>query len=717
MNAEHSTPPTPATPTSAALVTIAAFGGDSRGSPLERSLREQTFPGWILPPQASSAPGETIASAINRQVLAATTPYVMLASTQATLHPTLLEKCLWFLWTHPRYAFINAHEHRTNPDGSTSLSTRAFFDADCVIKSHELGLHAMARRDALLELSPLDESLDGAASVWDFWLRAAERDRWGSTIAEVLIHRPWGQEHGDASQATILQHTPLARAKYPRSVAGRTPVIEPRWPKPFDPVRTDLPASWTIGKPRSSQRYAPSASTRAPRLLLLAPWLRMGGADKFNLDLCRLLKNRGWELTIACTAPSKDEWADLFEETTRDIFRPHLFLHWADYPPLLRSLIHTRQPDVVLTSNSELAYHLVPYFRALHPEPLYVDYVHMEEQEWKSGGHARHSVGMHDQLDLSLVTSDHLKTWMTDRGAIPSRIAVCPIGVDHRLWKQDPSVRDRVRRELGIGPDEHVILHAGRICPQKQPPVLARTLELLHQRGTQFIALIAGDGEDRPWLQRHLAAHGLTDRVRMLGDVPSDRVRDLMLASDLFFLPSRWEGVALVLYEAMAAGTVFVGADVGGQREVATPETSVLLPTSPLDPMSEADSYAQAIARLFNDPPARRAMAGAARSRIEEHYTYDALLDRFLASIESARRFQESAPRQRLSPSLAHELAVRAIEMIRLEWHEGHLWKERDHWKQAATGATVVEAGDQNSPRARVGAIRRVMRALRNRGS
>ena len=64
----------------------------------------------------------------------------------------------------------------------------------------------------------------------------------------------------------------------------------------------------------------------------------------------------------------------------------------------------------------------------------------------------------------------------------------------------------------------------------------------------------------------------------MLGGVPNEKMRDLLAAADIFFLPSRWEGIALAIYEAMSMGVAVVGAIVGGQAELVTPECGVLIP-------------------------------------------------------------------------------------------------------------------------------------------
>ncbi len=700
-----------------ALVTVVALpGGASHGSSLAASLARQTMPRWTLSEAGGADASGSWAGRLNAAVEAAKTEFVYLASPRATLHPTLLEKCFWFIATHPLYSFVNSHEVRHTGGGEPELFSTAFYDPRGVLECHRFGLHAMMRRGTFLELGGLNPELESGAAIWDFWLRAAEANHWGSTIAERLVERRAGQEDGDPATEEIAAYDGRARATFPRLFAGHVPVIETRWPKAFEPVRLKPPGSWKTGTPRGSEQYPEAAATRPPRMMLILPWMCMGGADKFNLDLCRLLKARGWDLTIASTAPAKDEWRPLFQQYTQDIFQPHHFLHWADYPVLLRSLIHAREPDVVLISNSELAYHILPYFRSYCPEPLYVDYVHMEEEHWKSGGHARHSAGLHDQLDLTMVTSEHLKAWLVERGAEPERVVNCPIGVDHARWRPDAALRARVRAELGVADDVPLILHAGRICAQKQPAVLARTFQSLHRAGRRFQAIVAGGGDDAPWLEQFLRDHGLQDTVRMLGDQSPERVRELMAAADVFFLPSQWEGVALVLYEAMASGVAFVGAQVGGQGEVAPADTAVLISAadSRLEPQAQAEVYAARIGELLENTERREAMTRAARRRIEERYSLEQMIDVFLKGIGKAKLLQRSSPRQAITRGMAQEQAARAVELLRLEWQVGHIWKERDYWKAAATNVAPVNIADANAPGAGKGAIKRILRALRS---
>jgi glycosyltransferase involved in cell wall biosynthesis len=82
--------------------------------------------------------------------------------------------------------------------------------------------------------------------------------------------------------------------------------------------------------------------------------------------------------------------------------------------------------------------------------------------------------------------------------------------------------------------------------------------------------MLVGDGPDRPALERQIAAAGLGDRVRLLGNRPHAELPELLAAADVMVLPSSSEGLANVWVEALACGTPIVISDVGGAREVLT---------------------------------------------------------------------------------------------------------------------------------------------------
>lgn len=625
-------------------------------------------------------------AARNTGFASARTPYVYQLDADDLIEPTTVEKCLMALAHRPELGFVSGHSAGF---GTQSYVWRHGFErAKGFLKQNWTTATAMIRRSVWQDIGGYDETRRGGLEDWDFWLRAAAHGHWGVTIPEVLDwyrrrddHAQVWSDFGDDDRRQQLLDSLIDR--FPQLEREPWPTPKPAWPTPLQAIRRDAPLTHTLAK-------------TGPRLLMVLPWLRMGGADKFNRDLVEQLRARGWDITIATTSPTNHGWLGEFAELTPDIFHLDHYAGRHDAPSLLRWLIESRSPDAVLLSNSDLGYQLLPWLRTVCPKPAYVDYNHMEEPYWKSGGHPRSGAAMGDLLDMQACTSDHLRDWMIEHGSHPERIHTCTINVDPNTWKPDAGTRTAVRDELGIDADTPVILYAGRICQQKQPMVFARTMAELDRlaSGKPFVALVAGSGEDEPQLRAQLERDGLLDRrVKLLGEVKSERMRELMPASDIFFLPSRWEGIALTLYEAMASGVVCVGADVGGQRELVTPETGVLLPKAKpgREPEDEPGPYARALWALIAKPDRLAEMGRAARQRITHGFSVDQMGDRMATLIENAieqhRAAPSSTPKPTLSKGLAEELACRALEADRLQRACDRLWNRLQQVGEPAPAA------------------------------
>ena len=223
---------------------------------------------------------------------------------------------------------------------------------------------------------------------------------------------------------------------------------------------------------------------------------------------------------------------------------------------------------------------------------------HVEEPHWLNGGHPRFGVGYQDILDLNIVSTNHLAGWMQRRGADSARIRVMYAGVRSAQATRLPGVRDLIRTELNISAEMPVIVFVGRICTQKRPAMLAEILKAAHDQGLTFQALVIGDGEQREQLEGLLRQYHLTTKVKMLGSVSHQRWLDILVASDILLMPSQYEGISIALLEAMAAGVVPVVAEVGGQKEIVSPDAGVLIPHG----VNELQEYADAIRRLLSNP-------------------------------------------------------------------------------------------------------------------
>lgn len=208
----------------------------------------------------------------------------------------------------------------------------------------------------------------------------------------------------------------------------------------------------------------------------------------------------------------------------------------------------------------------------------------------------------------------------------PEKIVVVPNGIP------EPALRGTdVRAELGLEPGAPVIGALARLDPQKGYDVLVEALVVLRRHRPDVRVLIAGEGRERPRLEAAIAAHGLTDRVRLLGH--RDDAADFLAALDVVVMPSRWEGSPLALVEAMALARPIVATAVGGIPDLITDEEHGLL-VAPEDPQA----LAAALERILGDAALARRLGVAARRRQRAELSIDVTVERLERLYETLLR-------------------------------------------------------------------------------
>lgn len=137
--------------------------------------------------------------------------------------------------------------------------------------------------------------------------------------------------------------------------------------------------------------------------------------------------------------------------------------------------------------------------------------------------------------------------------------------VDQRVYKKRNN--DYLKNELGISPDEKVIIHASNFRPVKRVPDVVKAFRLISEK-VRAKLLLVGDGPQLSLVSRLAEQMELQDRILFLGK--QDAVEELYSISDLFLLLSEKESFGLVALEAMACGVPCIGTNIGGIPEVIT---------------------------------------------------------------------------------------------------------------------------------------------------
>ena len=159
------------------------------------------------------------------------------------------------------------------------------------------------------------------------------------------------------------------------------------------------------------------------------------------------------------------------------------------------------------------------------------------------------------------------------------------------------------------------LLFVGRLRLRKGVEVLLKALALLRSEGRTPRLRIVGDGEHRAAIEQAARHFGVADQVDLLGRRGPAEIRWLLARSAALVVPSIYEGMPLVVLEAMIDGVPVVASRVSGIPEVVLdPETGWLVPPE------DAAALARALTGLLAAPAEARARGERGRQRLEERY-------------------------------------------------------------------------------------------------
>lgn len=191
-----------------------------------------------------------------------------------------------------------------------------------------------------------------------------------------------------------------------------------------------------------------------------------------------------------------------------------------------------------------------------------------------------------------------------------------------------PDEREAMRVALCGRADRPLLIAVGRLWPQKAYPTLIEAMAKLVPAYPDLALVIAGGGELYDALAAHIDRLNLRENVYLLG--PRDDVPRLLGASDLFVLPSDFEGLPVAMLEAMSAGLPVVATQVGDIPGVITDEVGLLVPRQ------RPDLLAEALDTMLSDPERRLAYGRAGQALIAERYTPETWYERLMSIYTAA---------------------------------------------------------------------------------
>ena len=266
----------------------------------------------------------------------------------------------------------------------------------------------------------------------------------------------------------------------------------------------------------------------------------------------------------------------------------HVHCHFANHPALAGLIVHR------LTG--------IPYSFTAHGSDLHVDRTMLDRK-------------VAEASFVATVSHYNRRLILDECGErFADKVHVVRAGVDTRLFAPTavaPAPEDRGLRVLCIG----------TLLEVKGQSYLVEACRLLAEQGVDVTCRLIGGGQDRPALERQIAAGGLDDRVILVGPRTRDQIAGELRGTDVLVAPSvptrqgKREGIPVVLMEAMSCGVAVVASRISGIPELVQDGVSGLLV-----PPRDAQALAAALRRLHEDAALRRRLGAAARERVREEF-------------------------------------------------------------------------------------------------
>lgn len=300
----------------------------------------------------------------------------------------------------------------------------------------------------------------------------------------------------------------------------------------------------------------------------------------------------------------------------------------ARYEAALDRAIAERRPDVVLLGSESQAWYGVeaarerglPTVLVAHgvPSAALTTGIYPPWAVDALIGHLR-------RVDLVVTVARHLEDVLRSYGV--TRVQTVPTGFDTAMFF--PAERDQALLELlGIGPDRIVVGSFSHLRSEKRVLDLVASIEPALRAEPRLLYLVVGDGPDRQEAVNLLAATGLEDRVRFVGELEHDLVPAHMALCDLVVLASEREGSSLVCREAQASRRPLLVSDIPAGREaIGDPPAGLLFR------LGDAADLAAKTVELARNAAIRARLATngwrAAQAYTQEHWiraVFDALV-------------------------------------------------------------------------------------------
>ncbi|WP_205509332.1 glycosyltransferase [Longitalea arenae] len=524
------------------------------------------------------------------------------------IEPDYLEKAFITLQLNPDFTFVNSW---STGFGAKNYFWQAGFDKkSAFLQQNWVAFAGLFRKSVFTKLQ-FNEGRRNGLEDWEFWLEAATHNFWGYTIPEYLFHY---RNHENHDKKWANWDRGSEQKKITRRFQTTYSSLKKQFPDPQKqqyPSLTDLPALVGVPSPVGNRKT----------VLIVLPWLELGGVERFTLHYMAAMAHM-YDFVMVTTNAGKHSHEAEFKKYCKQIYHFASLADGTAYPALWNYVINTWQIQLLVISHAQPAYYILPYLKATFPGVRVTDILHLVEENWKQGGYPNMAVEYSRYIDKHVTASNQINEWMASRGVARDKLQTIYINVDtKKIQPLDEAVRRSKKKAFFklLSDDQLVLLFSGRLTAQKNTLLLPDIAAILAKKGVNFTIAIAGDGPEKDLLEEKIYQKKLQRYFTNLGSLSHTANIEAIQLADILILPSAWEGIATVLFEAMAAATPVVATNVGGQQELIEPGTGMVISLTE-DINQFVETYSNNLLSFIENSTLRKKTSEAARKRVEQYF-------------------------------------------------------------------------------------------------
>lgn len=494
---------------------------------------------------------------------AKTSEYIVFLDADDLYNKTYLECCYWTLETHKEASWTYTDSINF---GAKNFLWRKWYNVEWEKEENLLIVSACIRKKDLLEVGGFGINQKKVYEDWYLWLKLIKAGKYPIRMNSLLTYYRQKEEMSELQQSNnsnrknamkLIEDVKRALVEYKDGI--QFPKFDYDWEKIEDINKSII--------------YEPKSKDKKIHVLMILPWLITGGADVFNLNLVSKMNKEKFDFTIITTLPSKNEWRANFEKYAT-VYDLTTFLDMKDWVSFVNYIIKKSNINLIFSSNSQFGYKIAPYLKSKYPDIPIVDYVHMEEWYWRSGGYSRDSSIIQNIIDKTYTCNENSRNiFVKYFGRKLREIKTVYIGVDEKKFNPEKCEEIKLKEKIK---NKKVISFICRIADQKRPFLFLEVIKQLAKKRKDFVVIVAGDGPFLEELKHKVSENNLDKIFKFMGNVKD--TRKIYAISDVTINTSIKEGLALTSYESLAMGVPVISSDVGGQKELITDDVGIIVP-------------------------------------------------------------------------------------------------------------------------------------------